>query len=288
VRFIYQYPETHGATADMLDPGPPAELAVAAEAAGWHGFAFTEHPAPGARWLDAGGHQSLDPLVALGHIAAVTTRLKLMTNLAVGPYRNPLSLAKSVATVDKLSHGRMILGVGTGYLKGEFRALGVDFEERNALFDEMLDTLPSHWSGKPFSYAGTHFVAKDTIGLPRPVQDPIPIWIGGNSKLTLRRVAERGHGWLPMLAGTDISTTTRTPHIGSIDELGAKIAELRELAGDRAATLDVTASLFDSDTSRHAETIARLQEIGVTWIIAGGGRNDARAFIDEFAARCIS
>jgi probable F420-dependent oxidoreductase len=288
VKFIYQYPETNGATADMLDAGAPAELAIAAEAAGWHGFAFTEHPAPGARWLDAGGHQSLDPFVALAHVAAVTTNLRLLTNLAVGPYRNPLSLAKSVASVDKLSGGRMILGTGTGYLKGEFRALGVEFEERNQLFDEMLDTLPLHWSGKPFSYEGTHFVAKDTIGLPRPVQDPIPIWIGGNSKLTLRRVADRGQGWLPMLAGVDISATTRTPHIGTIDELAAKIGELRELAGTRV--LDVTASLFDrsDDTGRQRETIARLEDIGVTWIIAGGGHDDARPFIDDFASRFIT
>jgi probable F420-dependent oxidoreductase len=293
VRFIYQYPETNGARADMLDAGPPAELAAAAEAAGWHGFAFTEHPAPGARWLDAGGHQSLDPFVALGHIAAVTSTLRLMTNLAVGPYRNPLSLAKSVATVDKLSNGRMILGTGTGYLRGEFRALGVDFEERNVLFDEMLDTLPLHWSGKPFSYEGKHFVAKDTIGLPHPVQDPIPIWIGGNSKLSLRRAATRAQGWLPMLAGTDISATTRTPHIGSIDELAAKIDELRELAGERFAELDITASYTASmvepgaDVQRHRDALARLEEIGVTWIIAGGGRENTRPFIDEFAARYI-
>jgi len=79
--------------------------------------------------------------------------------------------------------------VGTGYLKGEFRALGVDFDERNAIFDEALDALPLHWKGEPFSYKGLHFEAKDAIARPRPVQNPIPIWIGGNSK-----VASKG-GW---------------------------------------------------------------------------------------------
>jgi alkanesulfonate monooxygenase SsuD/methylene tetrahydromethanopterin reductase-like flavin-dependent oxidoreductase (luciferase family) len=129
VQFIFQYPETHGADGDMLDAGPVADLAVAAEDAEWKGFAFTEHPVPGARWLDAGGHQALDPFVALGHVAAVTNQLRLLTNLAVAPYRNPFLLAKAAATVDKLSNGRMVLGTGTGYLKGEFRALGVDFED---------------------------------------------------------------------------------------------------------------------------------------------------------------
>jgi alkanesulfonate monooxygenase SsuD/methylene tetrahydromethanopterin reductase-like flavin-dependent oxidoreductase (luciferase family) len=90
---MYQYPETNGPDGDMLSAGPVTELASAAETAGWEGFAFTEHPAPGARWLSAGGHQTLDPFVALANAAAVTERLVLLTNLAVVPYRNPLLLA---------------------------------------------------------------------------------------------------------------------------------------------------------------------------------------------------
>ena len=90
----------------------------------------------------AGGHQTLDPFVALAFAAAVTKRLRLLTYLAVVPYRNPFLLAKAAATLDRLSGGRFILGVGSGYLKTEFFALGVDFDERNALFDEALDVLP--------------------------------------------------------------------------------------------------------------------------------------------------
>ena len=97
-----------------------------------------------------------------------------------------------------MSDGRFILGVGTGYLKAEYCALGVDFDERNVLFDEALDVLPLHWSGEPFDYEGTHFSCRGTIGRPAPVQQPIPIWIGGNAKLTLRRVAERAQGWMPL------------------------------------------------------------------------------------------
>src|SRR3984893_6080807 len=176
MQFMYQYPETNGSERDLLDAGPVHEVAGTAEAAGWMGFAFTEHPVPGARWLESGGHQTLDPFVALGYAAAVTTRVRLLTYLAVVPYRNPFLLAKAAATVDKLSGGRFVLGVGTGYQKSEFHALAVDFDERNALFDEALEVLPLHWKGEPFSYKGMHFEARDVIARPKPVQNPIPIW----------------------------------------------------------------------------------------------------------------
>ena len=139
MRFMFQYPETHGADADLLQAGGIGELAVAAERAGFEGFALTEHPAPNAKWLAAGGHQTLDPFVALGGAATVTSKIQLLTYLAVLPYRNPLLLAKAAMTVDRLSNGRFILGVGTGYLKAEYAALGVDFDERLALFDEALE-----------------------------------------------------------------------------------------------------------------------------------------------------
>ena len=90
VRWMFQYPDTHGVDGDMLDAGPLGEVAVAVEAAGWDGLALTEHPAPGVNWLSAGGHQTLDPFVALGYAAAVTRRIRLLTYLAVLPYRNPL------------------------------------------------------------------------------------------------------------------------------------------------------------------------------------------------------
>ena len=174
MRYIYQYPEVQGTDIEMLDAGDVAELAAAVERAGWDGFAFTEHPAPSARWLAGGGHQSIDPLVGLSHVAAVTSRIRLLTYLAVVPYRNPLLLAKAAATVDMLSKGRLILGVGTGYLKSEFFALGVDFGERNDLFDEALDVLPLHWKGEPFSYQGRHFDGPGYLGPPQARAGPYP------------------------------------------------------------------------------------------------------------------
>ncbi len=273
MQYMLQYPDAHGVEVDLLDAGPVAELAIAAERAGWAGLSFTEHPAPGARWLDAGGHQTLDPFVALGAAAAVTTKIRLLTYLSVIPYRNPLLLAKAAATVDKLSNGRFTLGAGTGYLKGEFRALGIDFEQRNELFDEALDVLPLHWKGDSFSYAGKHFSARDVIARPRPVQDPIPIWIGGNSKLTLRRVADRAQGWMPLLGPPDMAVTTRTPHLDSIESITARLALLREFAGERFATIDIAVPYLgrpDDSTvavEQRREYFGRLGDSGVDWVI---------------------
>lgn len=293
MRFLFQYPDYHGVEGDMLDAGPVTDLAVAAEQAGWKGFAFTEHPAPTAKWLETGGHQSLDPFVALAAVAAVTTELKLLTYLAVLPYRNPASLAKSAATVDKLSNGRFILGVGTGYLKAEFFALGVDFDERNTLFDEALDVMPLHWSGEPFDYQGTHFNCRGTIGRPKPVQQPIPIWIGGNAKLTLRRIAERAQGWMPLTGPAGMFATVRSPEISSTDDVLGRLKMLEELAGDRFAELDISVAYTDrsvydlgSDVERHRDELGRLGEVGATWVVVPGPQGahpEAQEFIQGFA-----
>jgi probable F420-dependent oxidoreductase len=295
---MYQYPDLTGLEGDMLDSGGVGELAKAAEDAGWDGFAFTEHPAPGLRWLETGGHQTLDPFVALGYVAAVTSRLKLLTYLSVLPYRNPMLLAKAAASVDILSGGRFILGAGTGYNKSEFHALGVDFDERNALFDEALDVLPRHWSGEPFSYTGRHFSAREVIARPRPPQQPIPIWIGGNSRLTRRRVAERANGWMPMLGSQALFTTARTATMTAGDQLASTIAQLRADAGERGADLDVSAAYTEpsvhdagTDWGRHRDAVASLAAAGVTWVIVpgqAGPRDSCVAFLERFSKEITS
>lgn len=300
LRFIYQYPETTGAEDDMLRAGPFDEVAAAAEAAGFDGLSVTDHPIPGARWLDHGGHQSLDPFVALGFAAAATERLRLLTYLAVAPYRNPFVMAKAAATVDKLSGGRFILGLGVGYHKTEYFALGVDFEERNTLFDEALDALPLHWSGEPFSYQGTHFDARGVIARPTPVQDPIPIWIGGNSKLSRRRVAQRAQGWMPMVGGAELSATARTPQLSSLDDVAPVIAEIRAAAAEAGRTdeLDFTYSYYGidsvdpaADADRHREGFAAAEAAGVTWVVVSSHTTEPAAtlgFLEAFGATYLS
>jgi probable F420-dependent oxidoreductase len=300
MRFIFHYPETTGPEGDVLDAGPLREVAVAAERAGFDGFSLSEHPVPGARWMASGGHQTLDPFVTLGYVAAATERLRLLTYLAVAPYRNPFLLAKAASTLDKISGGRFILGLGTGYQKSEFYALGVDMDERNALFDEALDVLPLHWSGEPFSYQGRHFSAREVIARPRPVQDPIPIWIGGNSKLSRRRVAERAQGWMPMSGGAQLSTTARTPALGSVGDLAAAIAEVREAAAAAGRTdrIDVLHSYQGeglqtpaAEADRHREAFAEVEKAGATWVVVSSRTQDRSAtleFIDAFGSTYLS
>ena len=293
MRFMFQYPDAHGSERDMLDSGAVGTIAMALEEAGWHGLAFTEHPAPGSRWLHAGGHQSLDPFVALAGAATVTKQLQLLTYLAVIPYRNPLLLAKSATTLDRLSDGRFILGAGTGYLKGEFRALGVDFDERNALFDEALDALALHWSGEPFSYEGRHWKARESQGLPRPTRGTIPIWLGGNAKVTLQRVAERCQGWMPLFGSEQLFSTTRTPHPGTLADVAAKIEQLRTEASGRGAEIDLVLPYMDpsianptEEAERHREAFAGLEDAGATWCVihgAAGTEAEVLAFIESFA-----
>ncbi|WP_236791933.1 LLM class F420-dependent oxidoreductase [Amycolatopsis sp. GM8] len=300
MRFVFQYPETRGVDADMLDAGPVPDVAAAAERFGFDGFSTTEHPVPGNRWLTTGGHQSLDPFVALSFAAAATERIRLLTYLAVAPYRNPFLLAKSAATLDKLSGGRMTLGLGTGYQKSEFYALGVDMDERNALFDEALEVLPLHWSGDVFSYQGRHFNARDVIARPRPVQDPIPIWVGGNSKLSRRRVAQHAQGWMPMGGGAQLAATTRTAALAGVPELAVAIRDLREAAvtAGRAEEIDVLYSYHapgldtpDADADRHRESLAEIEKAGVTWVSVScpvAERSATLEFVEAFGTTYLS
>lgn len=273
MKYLLQHPEPIGPDNDLLATCDPIAVARSLEAAGWDGLAYTEHPAPGRRWLAEGsGHQTLDPFVALGAAAAVTERLTLVTYLAVLPYRNPFLTAKAAATLDIISRGRFVLGVGTGYLKGEFHALGVDFDERNTLFDEAIEAMRLHWSGEPFNYEGTHFNARDLLALPKP-SGPIPIWLGGNAKLTRRRVAEKAQGWMPMTGSAELAATTRTAQLTGLDDVAAAIREVKEAAGDRSDELDFMVLYTDesileagTDVERHRDQLGRMRDAGATWV----------------------
>ena len=276
MRFILQYPEASGSGFDLLDAGAIPEVAAAAEAAGWHGIALTEHPAPSSRWLETGGHQSLDPFVALAAAAGVTKKLALVTNLSVVPYRNPLLLAKSAATLNRMSEGRFYLGAGAGYLKSEYYALGVDFNERNALFEEALQVMGLHWSGEPFTFEGRHFSARDIQALPAPRNHAVPIWMGGNSDAALRRAAKYAAGWMPMTAPASVAKTARTPPVTTTEELRQRLDVLKEFAGDRFEQLELimgysgpSASRFDQEADRVHERLGELEELGVDWVFVG-------------------
>ena len=217
MKFTFTHPmHSHPYNPELVTGSGIATVAAAAEAAGFDGFGFTDHPAPTQRWLESGGHDALDPFVAMGFAAARTTTLLLIPNIVVLPYRNPFVVAKSGATLDLLSDGRFILGVGVGYLKREFAALGVDFDERGQLFDEALEVIRGIWTTDDFSYEGRHFTASGITAHPRPVSRPHPpIWIGGNTAAARRRVATHGDGWCPFPAAGVLAQTARTAEMDS-------------------------------------------------------------------------
>jgi len=271
MEFSLELPVRGGAT----EPAAATAIAQTAERAGFGMLGFTDHPAPSAKWLASGGHPTLDPFAALAFVAAVTTRVRLMTHLVVLPYRNPLLLAKSVATVDQLSGGRFTLVVGGGYLRSEFAALGRSFEERNALFDEAIDVLRSVFVDDDFRYEGRDFTALGVVHEPKPVQLPHPpIWVGGSSRISRERVARYGSGWAPLATNDAAARMVRTGALPTDDDLARAIDELRTLLQkegrdpygvsvqlDGAVTMEAAA---DETLQRAAELAA----VGVTHVVA--------------------
>lgn len=272
-----------------------ADISRAAESSGYHAVHVTDHPAPDAKWLDHGGHHALDPFVALSFAAAATNDVRLLTNVYIAAYRNPFLGAKSIHSLQVLSGGRLIVGTAAGYLKPEFRALGIDFDTRGALLDEALDILDRVFTGEDIAYEGATFSARG-VRL-RPITSPPPVWIGGNSKPAVRRAVRRGQGWAPFNT-FGYATASRTAEISTLDELESAVAWARSYAADigRTAELDICFSagnMLDDGVSvdeRHA-ILTRLTAAGVTWLPVVPGGSDrveyierALAFAKEFIA----
>lgn len=205
------------------------EVAKVAEEAGFTSGTTTDHPVPSSRWLDAGGHYAQDPFVLLSMAAAVTDRLKLQTNIVVLPYRNPFITARMVSSLDAFSGGRFIFGMGAGYLKAEYKALGVDFDSRNDLMDEYIRAMKASWTGEDFTFEGTGYTALGNRVRPAPVQRPHPpLLIGGNSKRALRRTAELGDAWHPFFVPKMVTDTARTANISEDADFVAALDYLYE------------------------------------------------------------
>ncbi len=304
MKFAITHPmHSHPYNPELVTGAGIARVAAAAETAGFDGFGFTDHPAPSQRWLESGGHDALDPFVAMGFAAAHTTTLRLIPNIVVLPYRNPFIVAKAGATLDLVSGGRFTLAVGVGYLKREFAALGVDFDDRAALFEESLQVIRDIWTTDDVTVDGKHFTAQGITAHPRPVSVPHPpIWIGGNTAAARTRVAAHGQGWCPFRAPAMLAQTARTAALESLADLAAGIGDLRrrlEEAGRDPSTVDVTftnhaggtpgADDFDGDA--FVEGVAQLTELGVTWVqVAVPGDTLAHALeaIEQFGADVIA
>jgi probable F420-dependent oxidoreductase len=291
MQFTLRIPMDINDQAEFQNPDAVRSMAQAIERAGLDACYITDHPAPPAKWLQGGGHDALDPFAGLTFVAAVTTKLKLHTNLIVLPYRNPFMTAKSAATLDVLSAGRLILGVGVGYLRGEYEALGADFEGRGARMDEAIAVMKQAWSGEPVVAEGAAFKAAGILPRPLPIQRPHPpIWVGGNSERAMRRAVELCDGWSPFFVAGPMSKGVRTDEISSLEDFRAKIDRLRAMreAAGRETPFDICMApqkgieaLTRSEADRWINDLGALAELGVTWSGCGVPQPSRAAFIDN-------
>jgi probable F420-dependent oxidoreductase len=166
------------------------------------------------------GNVFYEPLVTLSYLSALTKRIHLGTSVIILPYRNPVVLAKTLSTLDLLSSGRLILGVGAGWLKEEFQALGAFYEKRGSITDEYIEVLKILWTQEKPTFAGRYIKFSGINFLPKPVQNPHPpIWVGGNSRISINRALSLGDGWHPV---------GLTP-----DEIREKVKYINELLEDK-------------------------------------------------------
>jgi probable F420-dependent oxidoreductase len=192
-----------------------------------------------------GGGDALETFSILGVVAGATERLRLVTSVLVLPYRNPVLTAKIVASLDVLSGGRVTLGVGVGWLKEEFEALGSpDFDKRGAVTDEWIAIFKQLWTQSPASFTGEYYRYANIRAEPFPLQKPHPpIWVGGHSRAALRRTARHGDGWHPVGA---IAASPLPP-----EEMRALLETLKRMTEAEgrdfsALTISYKAPLYDT------------------------------------------
>ena len=257
---------------EFLRPEAVTQIGSVLERAGFNGGNVTDHPCPTGRWLDGGGHHAQDPFVILSLLAAATKTLRLQTGILVLPYRNPFITARAVATLDVFSGGRVTLGIGAGYLKGEYAALGVDFERRNDIVDEYIKAMKAAWSGGEFAFKGTGYEARGNRILPGPVQKPHPpLLIGGNSHRAIRRAVELGDAWYPFFTAGPVSATARTAAMTGDNDLIEGMRYLRDhcaAVGREQPPEVILSSLTSPGEKPHPEAlierIARYKALGIT------------------------
>ncbi|UNS97528.1 TIGR03619 family F420-dependent LLM class oxidoreductase [Streptomyces tubbatahanensis] len=254
----------------------PAELLAVARAADRHGFAYLaccDHVAIPRRLAGAMSTVWYDPVATLSFLAAATEQTALLSHVAVVGLRHPLATAKQYATLDHLSGGRVILGVGAGHVREEFDALGADFAARGAVLDETVDALKAAlgpdefpaWQGARISFSG--------LGQrPRPAQRPRPpLWVGGSSPAAVRRAALRGDGWLPQgdpreALAAKIERIRRLRGEAGLDGEPFTVGALAEPLYVGRATWDVGRRTLTGAPGAIAESLRAYQALGVTQV----------------------
>ncbi len=265
------------------DPEVARQTALLAESAGFESLWTGEHvvlPDPQAPPSPAPpDFPMLHPSTILAFLAGVTERVRLGTGIVLLPQRNPVVLAKELASLDVVSGGRLIFGLGVGYLEAEFRALGVPFTGRGGRADEYIDAMRALWTEEQPSFAGEHVSFAGVQAHPRPVQRPHPPFVvGGMSPSAYRRAVARGNGWYGFALDVDGTAS-------SLEGLRAAAEQVDRDPALGELEISVTPS-FTPD----AESIRRLEDLGVHRVIPairGRDGDRVRAFVEKLASETI-
>jgi len=236
-----------------------ARIAETADRLGYHHLTCSEHVALPAAELERRGARYWDPLATFGYLAARTQRIRLATNVLVLGYHHPLEIAKRYGTLDRVSGGRLILGVGVGSLKEEFQLLGAPFEDRGARGDDAMRALRAALSTSRPSYRGEFYSFGGMVVDPCAVQDKVPLWVGGRTLRSLRRAAALGDGWCPF----NVSPAQAHEWLGRVElppDFEVVLPPVRPLdpVNEPAQTQDTLA-----ETQAHGATIVS------SWLVRG-------------------
>lgn len=267
---VTRVPGAHGAWEATAGIEDLARIAECADRLGFHHLTCSEHVAVPATVAAQRGATYWDPLATFGYLAARTSRIRLATQVVVLGFHHPLEIAKRYGTLDLVSGGRLVLGVGVGSLEEEFELLGATYDGRGAIADDALAALRASLSVRTPSYAGPHFSYDDLVVEPHAVQPRVPLWVGGRTRRSLRRAVELGDGWVPFGL--------------SLDELRAMVDEVSPQADfdvvlPAGRPLD---ALHDADRVR--ARLERVTEAGATIVSAGISATSAADYCDQLAA----
>ncbi len=241
------------------------DLALIAEAADRLGFdhmTCSEHTAVPVQGAEMRGSTYWDPVATLSYLAARTTRIRLATSVLVLPYHHPLEIAKRYGTVDRISAGRVVLGVGVGSLEEEFELLGAPWDGRGDRTDDAIAALRASFGVREPSYAGTHYNFSGMIVEPAGIQERVPIWVGGRTMRSLRRAVRHGDGWMPFGLSRDylknmLSQVDAPPEFevvlptGALDPLGEPDRVRRRMDGLADAGATLAGCAFSARSAQH-------------------------------------
>lgn len=251
-----------------------AEIARAADRLGYDHLTCSEHIAVPVEVTKVRGGTYWDPLATFGYLCACTERVRFATYVLVLGYHHPLEIAKRYGTLDAVSGGRLVLGVGVGTLAEEFDLLGVPFDGRGERADDALRALRASLSQRLPRYAGDHYRFDGVVVDPCALQSRVPVWVGGRTRRSLRRAVELADGWAPFGL-----STTRVAELLSEVELPAGF----DVVISPATALDPAA-----EPGRTAHVIGLLGDIGVTVVAARFVHHSVRHYIDQLEALCDS